>query len=382
MDYVIHRNAVDKFYHNLDIILKELNSNNKIVIFGTNKVSGMMAHYLIKNGKNVYALIDNDTVRQGQRIFGIKVYSPEKCLGEFDDDYRILIVSGHQQSMVKQLTDMGYEHDKHIRIVIDLNQEMSDFSFVDRNGYEELSDEEVRKKQINALRHLKEVCERNHLKYYLAYGTLLGAVRHKGYIPWDDDIDVFVELEDLKRLNQVMKDDKEFSLISFVDEDNDYCDEISLFVDCSAIMDNNHFPIQLTTGITIDVFCLSGIPDGENEFYEYAQKAKQMEQIKWNKMYNAKECKAEVMNVLKFLSQYEFGKTKRVGSILSPYFLREVFDYNSFAHPRELLFEGEYYKAPYDYNEYLCQIYGEDYMLPPPEKERNGHHSYRAYKKY
>ena len=381
MEYTIHTNAIDKFYKKLDEVSNNLEENNKIVIFGTNKISGMMAHYLENKGLVIHGLIDNDSSRHGKKIFGIGVYSPEDLLKEFDDNYRILIVSGHQKSMVEQLETMGYIYDKNIIVVIDLNKEMNDYSYVDRSNCIELTDKEIKERQVKALKHLKKVCDANNIKYYLAYGTLLGAVRHKGFIPWDDDVDVFVELEDLKKLNEVMKNDKEYSLISFVDENSDYCDEISLFVDNSAIMDNNHFPIQLSTGITMDVFYLSGIPDDEEEMMEYALKAKELEQIKWNKYYSKEECKKAVKDVLDFLSKYKFGETKRVGSVLSPYFLREIFDYESFANPIELQFEDVTLKCPSDYDSYLKQIYGEDYMTPPPEDKRGGHHSYKIYKK-
>lgn len=381
MEYTIHTNAVDKFYKNLDEVSDKFELNDKIVIFGTNKISGMMAYYLENKGLNIIGFIDNDISRRGKKIFGIDVYLPEDLLEEYDENYKILIVSGHQESMVNQLENMGYSLKDNIIVIINLNEEMSDYSYVDRNSCTELTDKEVKEKQLKALKYFKKICDENNIRYFLAYGTLLGAVRHKGFIPWDDDVDVFVELEDLKRLNEIMKDNEEYSLISFVDEETDYCDEISLFVDNSVVMDNNHFPIQLTTGLTMDVFYLSGIPNDEEEMIEYALKAKELEQIKWNKYYSKEECKKAVKDVIDYLSSYKFGETKKVGSVLSPYFLREIFDYESFANPIELQFEDVKLSCPSDYDSYLKQIYGEDYMTPPPEDKRGGHHSYKIYRK-
>ena len=379
MEYAIHRQAVDRFYCALNDLETQMTDQDKILIFGTNKVSGMMAYYLKEKGRQICGFIDNDVTRQGKEVFGLPIYAPEQKLKPFDDTYRILIVSGHQDSMVKQLEQLGYTLERHIKIVIDLNKEMQDFSFADRRGYVELTEDEIRQGQLRVLKHLKEVCEKHQLRYYLAGGTLLGAVRHQGFIPWDDDIDVFVELEDLKKLNEIMKEDKDYSLLTFVDEESEYCDEYTLLVEHATIMDNNHFPIQLTTGISIDISYLSGIPDGEEELSAYAQKAKELEQIKWNKLYSREECKKATKDVVAYLSQYKFGATKRVGSVLSPHYLREVFQYESFAKPTQVLFEGEYYSAPSDYDAYLTQLYGKDYMTPPPEPARDGHHSFKVY---
>ena len=56
----------------------------------------------------------------------------------------------------------------------------------------ELSLEEIKGIQLDILSQVANYCDRNGLRYFLAYGTLLGAVRHKGYIPWDDDIDIMM----------------------------------------------------------------------------------------------------------------------------------------------------------------------------------------------
>ena len=63
-----------------------------------------------------------------------------------------------------------------------------------------IESEELKKIQYNILLYIKEICDKYHIKYFIAFGTLIGAVRHKGFIPWDDDIDVVLLREDYERL--------------------------------------------------------------------------------------------------------------------------------------------------------------------------------------
>ena len=77
---------------------------------------------------------------------------------------------------------------------------------MDNNEFKtEISVEELKKLELDILKYLKNVCSENGLTYYLAFGTLLGAVRHKGFIPWDDDIDVWMPREDYEKLKIIMR---------------------------------------------------------------------------------------------------------------------------------------------------------------------------------
>lgn len=198
-------------------------------------------------------------------MFGLSIFSPEILSKSKNDNTLVLIASGFQEEMIKQLEDMGYIYGKHILKVIDLPELMKDYSFVDRTGYIPLSDAEIKQSQLNVLKKAKQICEENGLRYYLAYGTLLGAVRHKGYIPWDDDIDIYIPIKDMKKFIEKVNEDKNFGIVSSCVE-MDYYSNFSMMYDCNNICDSNHFPMQLTFGISIDIFPLFGLPDNKEEF--------------------------------------------------------------------------------------------------------------------
>ena len=74
----------------------------------------------------------------------------------------------------------------------------------------EIKTDELKKIEFDLLKFVKEFCKENNLTYFLCGGTLLGAVRHKGFIPWDDDIDIFMPIKDYKKFIQLMKNNEKY----------------------------------------------------------------------------------------------------------------------------------------------------------------------------
>ena len=284
LKYKRYDKALNVLYDNLNKIVEKSDlEHKKIYMFGTSKIATMIISFLQKENVSLCGIIDNDKSRHGFIIENLEVYSPD-ILRNYDKDVIVLIASSYQNEMIKQLQDMGYKYNDNIIKVIDLQDLMEDYSFVDRNGYKEMSPEDIRTCQLNLMKYLKKVCDENGIDYYLTYGTLLGAVRHKGFIPWDDDVDVSVDGKEIDRLAELINKSDRYQLITCKNCDG-YFDQISLLIDKTTVVDFNQFPLQTTTGISIDIFPIYGLPDSPEEFKDYIEKIKELEKKKWNNLY-------------------------------------------------------------------------------------------------
>lgn len=376
-NYERHTHAVDTLYKELNrLIGTGVLADKKVIMFGTSNLASIIIYYLHINGIEVQAIIDNDASRQGKIVYGVQVYKPESYLKPFDERSRILIASTYQEEMAVQLEALGYKRGIHILYAIDLPKEMNDYSFADRTGYIEMSPEDIKKCQLGILRKLHEVCTKYGIRYYICGGTLLGAVRHKGYIPWDDDVDVVMPMPDIIRLSKILAADEDYSLISFAG-DYEYFDICSLLVDNHTLCDFNGF-MQLTSGVSIDVFPFIGVPEEESAREQYLQRIRELEMQKWNLLYDPIACKEANQKLVDYMLSFDYDSHKTIGNVLGRYFTKDIFPRAYFDETVLMPFEGLQLVAPKGWDAYLSGLYG-DYMKLPPVEKRVGVHYYKAY---
>ena len=132
--------------------------------------------------------------------------------------------------------------------------------------------------QIELLEELKRVCEKYHLTYYADSGTLIGAIRHKGYIPWDDDIDIVMMREDYRKLQEVAE--KEFLYPVFLQStysENAFFKGYSRLMNLDTRAVSGHDAEKgFSHGVCIDIFPLDRIPDNEKEFAKWKKQIRRM----------------------------------------------------------------------------------------------------------
>lgn len=243
----------------------------------------------------------------------------------------------------------------------------------------------LKEEEVKILDYFVSFCEKHKLKYQLTYGTLLGAIRHKGFIPWDDDIDVHMEPKEyIKFLELVQKDKQDKYLIQNIDTEkyyHTYFTKIRKNNSCMVEKEWQH--IKIHKGINIDIFPLFPYPDNKRDRKIMIIKLK-VANLLASKNNPTKSIKNKIIfTILKLIPR---NITNKISSKL----IRELLTYNGkYSHYKieidtipikkewveksiEVPFEKQKYQVSKQYDELLTCLYG-DYMQLPKEEDRVGH---------
>lgn len=266
--------------------------------------------------------------------------------------------------------------------------------------------------QLNLLEVFKEVCERKGLKYYIIYGTLLGAVRHKGFIPWDDDIDIVMPREDYDKLKKVSSSEfKEPYFFQMPENDPDcfyggYCRLRNSNTTGISMMDIGH---DCNNGIWIDIMPLDTCVGDKKKLNKKIRRINLVQNLLYAKVYGKDYDKFGDLTssqwklyrlVSKFfkhrwlcgwlnrtITAYD-DKNSNYLAIFTHYNRYQLFDKRDFESTVLLDFENLKLPAPKGYKRCLEMSMGKDYMKYPPLEKRKPHHkgifntdySYKIYK--
>lgn len=263
---------------------------------------------------------------------------------------------------------------------------------------QELSLLEIQKREAKILKYLHEICVENNITYYLFYGTLLGAVRHKGFIPWDDDLDVIVPRDDYEKLLTILHKRDKYTLLT-----NDYFDDyrypFAKLVDPETKLVEYGVLECQELGVWVDIFPLDAIPNNSklqkihiktvkkiinmNRYISADEKALDCEintTVKKIKHIIAKQFKNRtVINLANKIAKfYNPEKAKFKADLIWGSDSNAIFPNEWFGTPKQIQFEDGFYYVPCDYGSLLKKIYG-NYMELPPVEMRQSNHLYSCY---
>lgn len=270
----------------------------------------------------------------------------------------------------------------------------------------EMSLDEVKNCSLDILKWVDGFCAENNITWWLCGGTLLGAVRHKGFIPWDDDIDIMLPREEYEKLLRLFPTSGRYRFLTPENTEN-WPRSFAKIVDTETVKLERlrkRFP---KVGVDIDVFPIDNLPSDESECGVYFEAIKKMgRKLDGMRLVYGKG-KSITRTILKygfifwsrlleFIGVYSFEETRREFVCLSTKYNSQECEYwgiTSISHygikERNLKkgyensvivdFEGCQFPAPECYDTYLSQLYGKDYMQLPPKEKQVTHHAFKAY---
>lgn len=272
---------------------------------------------------------------------------------------------------------------------------------------EQLTMQQTQAISLEILHTVAGICEEQGLRYALIYGTLIGAVRHHGYIPWDDDVDIMMPRPDYdKLLAYLEKNIQNYPNLKVFNRETcpDYPYMITRISDDRYVIEMaNEKPYGM--GVFIDIYPYDGLGVTKEESVRYGLKGDRLSSLCYQatrKHYAIETTTSKLRKLLKFpvylfakmcgkdFFQKKLEKLARVKDYETSEYIgcvvwlswgeKDIFPRKWFDETIMMPFDKYEFRVPKYYDEVLRHEYG-DYMQLPPEEDRIGHHFYKVYKK-
>lgn len=241
-----------------------------------------------------------------------------------------------------------------------------------------MTHKEVHSVQLGIMKEFKLFCESNNLKYFLNYGTLLGAVRHHGFVPWDNDVDVLMPWEDYQSFLHMYPGGGRYELLHWRDS-SDYWPPLMALGDNETVIYRRDF--GMATPCFIEIWALLGYPE-DNE--ESKVRLRQIKHLKNEWFAYSMTSKFGGTDNREYISRKLFesiSQSRKVFTTATPTAFRRTIPMEAswFEDTINLSFESEQFRCPIGWDKILNYCYG-DYMEPPSEEERIGFKRFHYWK--
>lgn len=261
----------------------------------------------------------------------------------------------------------------------------------------EIELQEMQNIELKILEYVDSICKKNGINYYLDSGTLLGAVRHKGFIPWDDDIDIIVFRKDYDLLLNLLSTNEGYYKLFTKENTDNYFYLFAKVVDTRTTIIEEGTRLIPGYGVFLDIFPI--------DYYPIEEKSRNMFLNKLNiyrKFIGYSVLSEEAYSALSFFRKFKYNLSKAYGwkrglrkienlckkqmyvesdyavNIVASSDPNRMVPTSVFEGFETLEFEGEQYPVPKKYDDYLKILYG-NYMEIPSEENRVTNHKIRAY---
>lgn len=377
---------------------KVIDRGSKVILYGLERHSFAMRTILANLGYPIIeGYVSDDEALMAKYQFDIKnfacrflnraedaihVWSVEERLVPFDPNALILVASEKYAEAKERLEFLGYEENVHFYIVYDFRERELEALFENRIR---MTLPEIQQTEKEILAYVDELCRKYSLRYWVCGGTLLGTIRHKGFIPWDDDIDIFLPWRDYQRLIAVFEETEYFSMLGFgTTERNDFPDPLAKVVDKRTIIDENIGTVRKVNPLFVDVFPLVGMPEDAEERKLFFAGYKELNRRIWQAFYDTNG-RVDVFpewygKQKEYLAAYDFDTASYVGVLGTAYWEKDCTSRQVYETTLRMPFEDIEVNVPSGYKEYLDNLYGPDWMVVPEESRRKTHHMVTAYR--
>ena len=243
---------------------------------------------------------------------------------------------------------------------------------------------ELQLTMLEMMKDIDKLCQENDIEYYIAYGSCIGAVRHKGFIPWDDDFDIMMTDDNYFKFLRTCEEklDKNKYYVQTPDKEENYYLSFSKIRNIrTTLIEEKNSDIDITYGVYIDVFPLVGVPNSKfkrkllkiNRAFMLSANINVINNVVAKQLFNIILKVFGRKLILKYTTKKCFKyKCKDCDKVVSisdgDGFEKNIIDKSALGKPNYVPFENIKLPIPEDADKYLNKIYG-DYMVIPTKKE-------------
>lgn len=387
----------------IDVLRQYKAKNKKIAIWGASIKGTSFLKIIDPKAKYIDSVLEMNENIVGKTVVKRPVLDAKKIKnGDFD-----IIIMMYQKHFVQNYNML--KERKINCLVHDMDQiaisQMSRQDILDRRDMENDIEknkkitEEIQKELLPLLHEVKRVCDENDINYFLCAGSALGAVRHNGFIPWDDDIDIGMLRKDYDKFVSVARESlgDGFLLMEALDTPDYYVNHAKVFRNNTALVNKDVSHLRIHHGFYLDIFPFDTIPENEEAQDEMYQEVRtKISEFTLRKKWNAFESKNPIkryfanysyynaklksdekmindMNCI--LKQYLDSDSNMVADLFAPYQKKLFYKIEDLIPCQMMKFEDDFYPIPANADRYLTVMYG-DYMELPPEDKRYVKHTY------